>query len=129
MKKPRPKRILAVDDDPLVRRTLSLFFKRAGHDVTLADGGEEGLSRFVEGSFDLLITDIRMPGMDGIRLIEAVREYQTDQQNKEIPIVILTAYNDEPVKQSAERLGVKQMMFKPFEPQALQEAIELILAG
>ena len=122
-------KVLVVDDEKGIRDMLQEVVSQEGYEVETASDGSEALKVVQDKNIEIALVDLRMPGMDGIRLIEAVREYQTDQQNKEIPIVILTAYNDEPVKQSAERLGVKQMMFKPFEPQALQEAIELILAG
>lgn len=111
----RKKKILAVDDDGLVRKSLEILLREAGFEPTVASGGQEALGFLVERHFDLLITDIRMPGMDGLQVIQAVRQYCQESKKKPIPEIVLTAYNDEQVKQSAMRLGVKEFLLKPFK--------------
>jgi len=120
----KKKRILAVDDDGLVRRSLELLLKEAGYDPVVASGGEEALAILVHRHFDLLITDIRMPGMDGLQVIQAVREYCRQKKRSAIPEIVLTAYNDEPVKESAMRLGVKEFLLKPFRVDEFLEVLE-----
>lgn len=110
----RKKRILAVDDDGLVRRSLEILLREAGYDPTVASGGQEALGFLDQRHFDLLITDIRMPGMDGLQVIQAVRDYCHEKKKKPIPEIVLTAYNDEPVRQSAVRMGVREFLQKPF---------------
>ncbi len=111
----RKKRILAVDDDGLVRRSLEILLREAGYDPVIANGGQEALGFLVQRHFDLLITDMRMPGMDGLQVIQAVRQYCQEMKKQPIPEIVLTAYNDEQVRQSAVRLGVKEFLLKPFK--------------
>ena len=111
----RKKKILAVDDDGLVRRSLEILLREAGYEPTVASGGQEALGALARKHFDLLITDIRMPGMDGLQVIQAVRDYCQEKKKRPIPEIVLTAYNDEAVKQSAIRLGVKEFLLKPFQ--------------
>ena len=120
----RKKRILAVDDDGLVRRSLEILLREAGYDPTVASGGQEALGFLVQRHFDLLITDIRMPGMDGLQVIKAVRDYCHEMEKKPIPEIVLTAYNDESVKESALRLGVKQFLLKPFKIDEFLKVVE-----
>jgi len=110
----RKKRILAVDDDGLVRKSLEILLREAGYEPAVASGGQEALGFLVQRHFDLLITDIRMPEMDGLQVIQAVRDYCHEMKKKPIPEIVLTAYNDEQVKQSALRLGVLEFILKPF---------------
>ena len=120
----RKKRILAVDDDGLVRKTLEILLREAGYDPVVANGGSEALGFLTQRHFDLLITDIRMPGMDGLQVIQAVRDYCREMKKAPIPEVVLTAYNDEPVKQSAMRMGVREFLTKPFKVDEFLEILE-----
>ena len=120
----RKKRILAVDDDGLVRRSLEILLREAGFDPTVASSGQEALGFLVQRHFDLLITDIRMPGMDGLQVIQAVRQYCHEMKKQPIPEIVLTAYNDEQVKQSAIRMGVREFLLKPFKIDEFLKALE-----
>lgn len=112
---PRRKKILAIDDDGLVRKSLELFLKNTGYDFIVVGSGAEGLAFLTKQHFDLLITDIRMPEMDGLQVIRAARDYYDQIKKPVIPTVVLTAYNDEPVKESVEKMGVKDFVLKPFK--------------
>jgi CheY-like chemotaxis protein len=120
----RKKRILAVDDDGLVRRSLELLLREAGFDPTVASSGQEALGFLVQRHFDLLITDIRMPGMDGLQVIQAVRQYCHEMKKQPIPEIVLTAYNDEQVKESVVRLGVREFLLKPFRIDEFLKVLE-----
>jgi len=120
----RKKRILAVDDDGLVRKSIEILLREAGYDPTVASSGQEALGFLVQRHFDLLITDIRMPGMDGLQVIRAVRDYCREKEKQPIPEIVLTAYNDEQVKQSAIRLGVREFLLKPFKIDEFLEVLE-----
>lgn len=110
----RKKRILAVDDDGLVRRSLEIFLKEAGYEPVVVRNGAEVIDALGREHFDLFITDIRMPGMDGLQVIQAVREYCRQKELPVIPEIVLTAYNDEPVKDAALRMDVRDFILKPF---------------
>jgi two-component system response regulator AtoC len=120
----RKKRILAVDDDGLVRRSLEILLREAGYDPTIAASGQEALGFLVQRHFDLLITDMRMPGMDGLQVIRAVRDYCLEKKRPPIPEIVLTAYNDERVRESADRLGVKEFILKPFKIDEFLKVLE-----
>ncbi len=120
----RKKRILAVDDDGLVRKSLEILLREAGYEASVASGGQEALGYLVQRHFDLLITDIRMPGMDGLQVIQAVRDYTREMKREPIPEIVLTAYNDEHVRASAERLGVREFLLKPFKMDEFLKALE-----
>src|ERR1700741_1905446 len=81
------KTILVVDDDKLIREGMVALLKSAGQTVLEAADGKEGLAVALEQHPDLIVTDVRMPNMDGLQMIEAVRE---DTWGKKVPVVILT---------------------------------------
>ncbi|HOE68745.1 MAG: Nitrogen regulation protein NR(I) [Candidatus Omnitrophica bacterium ADurb.Bin314] len=120
----KTKRVLAVDDDGLVRKTLEIFLREAGYQPTVVSGGDEALAALSEQHFDLLITDIRMPGMDGLQIIQASRDYCRQMGKPPIPEIVLTAYNDEPVKQSAARMGIRDFILKPFRAEEFLRTLE-----
>ena len=82
-----PGRILIVDDDPLVPRTLRLFLAKHGHDVDVASGAEEAMKRLVAKAADVVITDINMPGADGFAVLKHVRTSHPTTQ-----VVLVTGY-------------------------------------
>lgn len=127
MKHHRAKKVLAVDDDGLVRRSLEILLREAGYEPTVASGGQEALGFLAERHFDLLITDIRMPAMDGLQVIQAVRQYCHEMKKQPIPEIVLTAYNDEQVRQSAMRLGVREFLLKPFKVDEFLKVLEQCL--
>ncbi|MBU9888897.1 MAG: response regulator [Candidatus Omnitrophica bacterium] len=122
----RKKRILAVDDDGLVRKTLELLLREAGYEPVMAAGGQEALDLLPREDFDLVITDIRMPGVDGLQVIRAVRDYYGAVKKPVPPMIVLTAYQDEPVQTAAARLGVKDFILKPFK---LEEFLKALRCG
>jgi DNA-binding NtrC family response regulator len=107
-----PRRILIVDDDEsvrfVVRRTLMSL--RGDFSIATAEGGREALDQLAENAFDLLITDIRMPGMDGVQLTESIRALDT-----ELVVVWMTGCGWEDVRTAAARLGVGICLRKPLE--------------
>ncbi|HET6724981.1 MAG TPA: sigma 54-interacting transcriptional regulator [Gammaproteobacteria bacterium] len=111
-------RILIADDDPSIRRLLTLRLRDAGYEVQAAVDGEDAFG--LVGSFrpDLLLTDMRMPGMDGMALFAAVR-----QRHPSLPVIILTAHGNIPDAVEATRSGVFGYVTKPFDSQALLESV------
>lgn len=85
-------RILLIEDDNSIRTIIALQLKRLGHQVEIAEDGEEGIELFrTVGNFDMVITDIRMPRKDG----NDVAKYIRSSDRRETPIVAITAYKDE----------------------------------
>jgi DNA-binding NtrC family response regulator len=102
--------ILVVDDDDLIRRTVEKLLTRQGFDVTLAENGEEAVEKASTQAFDMVISDVRMPGIDGVETIRRIREYQPN-----ICAIIITGYASEETPVHALKLGVQDYIFKPFD--------------
>ncbi|WP_299619827.1 response regulator transcription factor [uncultured Tateyamaria sp.] len=113
--------ILIVDDDPQIRSVLRIALGQAGHSVTEAGDGAEGLAKARSGRFDLIVLDIGLPEMDGLALCRALRT--TDQT----PVVFLTARQDEIDRVLGFELGGDDYVTKPFSPRELVARIGAIL--
>jgi len=111
----RQKRILIIEDDLLVGQSLKSLLESAGFDADVVSIGLAALDLISKQIFDLLITDIRMPGMDGLETLKAIRDLRRQFGEPLIPEIVLTAYDDPTVRKEAERLGVREFILKPFE--------------
>lgn len=118
-----PLRILVVEDEPRVREILRMFLEEDQHQTVMAANGQEGLERFQEGSFDLVLTDRVMPGMDGQELATAIRALNPAQ-----PIIMLTGYGD--LSSGGPMVeGVDLVVGKPFSLKVLRQAISDVLGA
>lgn len=108
-----PKRLLVVDDEPLLVRILEHLLTRSGFAVTTALDGREALQRVQEQRFDLVLSDVKMPVMDGAAFVQALQQLPDPP-----PVVFLTGYGDhtDPYLRS---LGAKAVVGKPVPPSAL----------
>jgi CheY-like chemotaxis protein len=114
-------RILIVDDEESDRRLAEAILERAGHEVVLAEDGEEALSACRAGSIDVVVTDLQMPNVHGFELITALRE--TDPSP---PIIAISGTGHEQLE-IADALGAKFTMSKPINPDGLLAAVDQIL--
>jgi DNA-binding NtrC family response regulator len=112
------RRILLVDDDASVRDAMSTFLARAGFSVSPAASGEEALRRADAGGFDLAVSDLKMPGMSGLELLQALRG-----RGDAIPFVLLTAYGSVETAVSAMKCGACDFLLKPFLPAQLERVV------
>ena len=117
------RRVLVVDDDPNLRRLLVLRLEKEGFAVTDAASGEEALARLAVEAPDLVITDMRMGGMDGLALFEAV-----NRRHPSLPVILLTAHGNIPDAVNATRKGIFSYLTKPLEARALMAEVERALA-
>ena len=115
-------RILVVEDDFDLNRIVSKSLRDRGYDVVSAANGLEALERTDEMKFDMILTDIMMPKMDGFELAESVRAV-----DREIPIVFMTAKDDKPSKMLGYSIGVDDYIVKPFDMDILTVKIGAIL--
>jgi len=113
-----PIRVLLVDDDPDLLRLLSIRLKASGFDIRCADSGEAALAALASCRPDIVVTDLRMPGMDGMALFDAVR-----QQHISLPVIVLTAHGNIPEAIEATRRGVSGYLTKPYDAAELVEQI------
>ena len=118
-------RILAVDDSPSMRQMVSVALAQAGHDVASASDGVEALKIAGTERFDLVITDVNMPNMDGITL---VRELRGKANYKFTPLLVLTTEATPERKQQGRDAGATGWLVKPFNPQRLLDTIARVLS-
>src|SRR5688572_25547335 len=111
-------RILVVDDEDTIRLVLAKYLRTRGFDVATAESGDAALEKLSEGRFDLMLCDVRMPGLSGVEIVPTALE--TDP---ELGIVMLSAVNDAPTATEAMAQGVLDYLIKPIELQHLYEAV------
>lgn len=116
--------VLIIDDDELVLKTLSKFLKVYGYGVEPVNNGEQALKKVEEADFDLIIADVRMPGMDGLEAIKKIREINTHKNKRQIPEIIITGYMDSTAQQEALSMGVSDYIHKPFFISELLNAVK-----
>ncbi|MBA2078755.1 MAG: DNA-binding response regulator [Rhodanobacter sp. 68-29] len=116
------KRILVVDNEAKMRRILELSLRNMGHEVLQAGEGEEALRLLERESCDLVLTDLRMPRMDGIELLKALRARGDD-----VPVIMLTAYGTIETAVSAMKLGAADYIIRPFEMETIELAVTRVL--
>ena len=118
------KRLLVVDDDPGLLLAVSDTLRAEAYDVATARRGADALVRVAEALPDLIVTDIRMPGMDGYQL---VRNLRSSARTRLVPIVFLTAKDEIADRIEGFRTGVDAYVTKPFEPEELVAIVAAIL--
>jgi DNA-binding response OmpR family regulator len=113
-------KILVVDDDDVIRHLIHDILNNEGHKVVMAEDGEEALDQFNATGFDMVITDLVMPKLNGMQLVKALRE-----KNVKIPIVIVTGWIEEflPEKETDQ---VDSIIQKPFTVENLTETLSLV---
>ena len=116
--------ILTVDDSPSMRQMVTFTLQSAGHDVTEAIDGVDALEKAKEGNFNLVITDVNMPNMDGITL---TRELRALTDYKFTPILTLTTESGTTKKQAGKSAGATGWIVKPFNPDQLLSTIKKVL--
>jgi two-component system chemotaxis response regulator CheY len=117
------RKVLAVDDSKTMRDMVSFTLKGAGYDVVEADDGKNALSKVGNDRFDLVITDVNMPNMDGISL---VKELRRNAAFRSTPILILTTEADDAKKQEGRAAGATGWLVKPFDPDKLLQVVQKV---
>ncbi|QEP44739.1 response regulator [Ectothiorhodospiraceae bacterium BW-2] len=116
--------ILIVDDSNSMRQMVSFTLKGAGHHITEASDGVQGLTKTKGSQFDLIISDINMPNMDGIAMVKAVRQLPN---YKFTPILMLTTESASHKKQEGKAAGATGWIIKPFNPNGLLTTVNKVL--
>ena len=117
------KRILAIDDEPSMLRLLEISLRQAGYEPLSARDGREGLKLLREGGIDLVVSDLHMPGMGGIQLLEAMQK-----DNIEVPVIIVTAQGEIATAVNSMKLGASDYILRPFDLDTLEIAIKRALS-
>jgi DNA-binding NtrC family response regulator len=116
------KRVLIVEDERNVRLTYRAALETEGFEVTEAESGSAAVEKFAQSKFDVAVLDLRMPGMDGLELLEVMRE-----KNIKTPAVIITAYGDVPNAVKAMKLGAIDFLAKPVTPEQLRSILNEVI--
>ncbi len=115
-------RILFIDDDKAGREVALFNLRKAGYEVAAASDGQEGLDAFAAGSFDLVVTDVKMPGISGIDVLRRVRATSPD-----VPVLVITAFGNVDTAVTAMKEGAYDFIGKPFHRDQLLLAVEKAL--
>ena len=115
-------KILVIDDDRSIRSLLASLLSRKGYQVILADNGPEGLELFRQERPDVIVLDLKMPGMDGLTVLQHVRRVSLDQ-----PVIMFTGTWTPTMEQQARGLGVTELLKKEFPQDQLEEALKRVL--
>lgn len=110
------KTVLTVDDSASMRQMVKLTLSAAGYNVIEAGDGTQGLATARAGAVDMVLTDLNMPGMDGLALIRELRKLASFTG---VPIILLTTESDAARKQEAKSAGATGWITKPFQPEQL----------
>ncbi|NTF44773.1 response regulator [Rhizobium rhizogenes] len=116
--------ILTVDDSASIRLTTRIALTNAGYAVTEAVDGADGLGKMKAGSFDLIVTDLNMPNMDGLTMIRGLRQLPAYMGT---PVIFLTTESDGDLKQQAKAAGATGWLTKPFDPETLIKIVRKVL--
>jgi CheY-like chemotaxis protein len=118
------RKVLVVDDDPVVGESFNRVLSRKGYAVITAANGDEALAKMQAERYDLVFTDLRMPGMDGLEVAEQVKARQPWT-----PVVIVTGYGSKPSEERARALGVSEFLNKPLSPEMIEDSAAKALAA
>lgn len=118
------KTILAVDDEPHMRRLLEISLRQAGYRALVAADGKQALSTLAAHSVDCVVTDLHMPGMNGLELLAQIR-----QQFEQLPVIMVTAQGEIKTAVEAMKLGASDYILRPFELETLEIAIAKALSN
>lgn len=114
-------KILLVDDEDHLQEVLGLLLELDGHQVTTAFSGEQALERAKDKKFDLVITDFKMPGMNGMDVVRTIKK-----DNPDTAVVMITGYPTEDTEKEAQKLGVDDYIAKPFHMDKMREVIRRV---
>jgi len=116
------KDILVIDDEALITQTIKALLKRNGYsNVVTANSGQKAFDEIKilkEGKgkdFDMIIADIRMPGLDGIATIKRIREFMSQSSDRQSPVIFITGYEGERTQEEAREVGYVDYLYKPFD--------------
>ncbi|HEX9719552.1 MAG TPA: response regulator [Ramlibacter sp.] len=118
------RKVLVVDDDPVVGMSFKRVLSGKGYVVITAENGYEGLAKLQDEKFDLVFTDLRMPGLTGLDVAERVKARQPW-----MPVVIVTGYGSKTSEDRARAAGVSGFLNKPLSPEMIEESTERALSG
>ena len=113
------RKVLVVDDDPVVGKSFGRVLSQKGYAVITAESGAQALEKMREQAYDMVFTDIKMPGMSGIELTEQIKA-----QQPWMPVVIVTGFGSKDNEARARAAGVSDFLNKPLSPEMIEQSAE-----
>jgi len=117
-------KVLVADDAGLIRMVAKKAIEAAGHEAVVVENGSEGLESMKHHQFDLIFSDVNMPVMGGLEMVEKIKETRAYRY---IPIVMLTTESSTALKEQGKALGVKAWMLKPFDKDKFLMVIQKLI--
>ena len=121
---PRKKRILVIEDDREMRSLLEDYLEEEGYEVGSVDDGSEAFRKLARENFDLILTDIRMPGLNGLDILPGLKQIQPG-----ILIIVITAFGSEEVQRRALERGADAYLEKPLQLDQLRTLIQEMVSS
>ena len=118
----REMRILLIDDDEWIRDSLSLFFESEGCHLLALETAEEGLEEINRQAYDIIITDYKLPGMDGLEFLERINHSHPD-----VLTIMITAYGSKDVFLKARKTRVQDFIDKPFTIETIEDSLSRLI--
>lgn len=118
------KSILIVDDSDTLRQVVNMVLTSAGFEITEASDGRDAISKLGTKKFSLVISDVNMPGMDGLGFLRVLKNHP---EYKFTPVIMLTTETDKTKQQQGKEAGAKAWLIKPFRPDSLLKAVGMFL--
>jgi len=115
-------KILLIDDDEWIRDSLTLFFESEGCHLLALETAEEGIEALKKQAFDIVISDYRLPGMDGLEFFTQLEKFHPDVMK-----VLITAYRSEEVVSEADRIGIHDLINKPFSSRTIEDSLSRLI--
>ena len=114
--------ILLIDDDEWIRDSLSIFFEGEGCHLTALETAEEGMAALKGQNYDIVITDYRLPGMDGLEFLKRIQDMQPHAMK-----VLITAYGSGEVVSEANKIGIHDFIEKPFTTKTIEASLSRLV--
>ena len=116
------KKTLLIDDDEWIRDSLTLLFESESCSLVALETAEEGIKALTKQSYDIIIVDYRLPGMNGLEFLEWIQDYNPDAVK-----ILITAYSDKDLISRAQKIGVQDFIEKPFTSEAIHKSLSHLI--
>ena len=115
-------KILLIDDDEWIRDSLSIYFESRGCNLKALETAEEGIEALKKQDYDIIVTDYRLPGMDGLEFLKRIQDSHPQAMK-----ILITAYRSEDVVSKAIRIGIHDFIDKPFTTKTIEDSLSRLL--
>ena len=119
----KKQKVLIIDDEQMITSTLVKLLNRSGYEAAAVNGGREAIEMASQEDFDLIISDIRMPEMDGIRTLVEIQAHLS-KTGQSVPVIFITGYADDALEKQAKDLGCQDYIYKPFDLRFFLEKVK-----